>query len=522
MKSTAFSLLPVCIIALLGAVMGGCGPQEADRPNVVLIYADDVGYGDLSAYGATTIHTPHLDTLARRGIRFTHAYASAATCTPSRYSLLTGQYAFRKEGTSVLPGDAELAIDTDRPTLASVLTKAGYATSIIGKWHLGLGTGAVNWNERIAPGPLEVGFDRSFILPATNDRVPTVYVKGHHVHNLDESDPPLRVSYDDKIGDRPTGLSHPEKLRYPADSQHSGTIVNGISRIGWMAGGQSAWWSDENVAETFTRRAQQFIRDKHDRPFFLYLPLQDVHVPRWPSEQFRGESGAGLRGDAMKEVDWVVGQIRATLRRLDLKEETLVLFTSDNGPVYDDGYDDGAIADAHGHDANGPLRGGKYQSFEGGTRVPFITSWPEHIEPGTTSEALISQVDLLATIARIADASFPDDAGPDSVPLTDVLLGKHEQGRTHLVEQGVGKLALRRGPWKYIPAGSYPEWAFAKHNDPESPIATPMPPPDQALLFNLDEDPDESNNVIGQHPKVAKRMAVLLDSLRKRPVPQRR
>ncbi len=519
MKTIAHHAL-VALVLLLGVMMGGCGSEQATRPNVVLIYADDVGYGDLSAYGATQIRTPHLDTLARQGIRFIDAYATAATCTPSRYSLLTGRYAFRKEGASILPGDAGLVIDTDRPTLASVLADAGYATGIIGKWHLGLGTGSVNWNERIAPGPLELGFDRSFILPATNDRVPTVYVKGHHVHNLSESDPPLRTSYDEKIGSLPTGLSHPDRLRYPADSQHSGTIVNGISRIGWMTGGQSAWWSDEDMAATFTRRAQQFIRDKQDQPFFLYLPLQDVHVPRWPAKQFRGESGSGLRGDAMKEVDWVAGQIRATLRSLDLEEETLLLFTSDNGPVYNDGYEDGTLANANGHVANGPLRGGKYQSFEGGTRVPLIAYWPGKIEPGTTSEALISQVDLLATIARIAGASPPDDAGPDSAPLPGVLLGKQEEGRPHLVQQGTEKLALRRGPWKYIPAGSYSEWAFAKHNDPKSPIATPMPPPDQALLFNLAEDPDESNNVIDQHPKIARQMATLLDDLRKKPMPQ--
>jgi arylsulfatase A-like enzyme len=364
------SLILACTLLL--AIGGGCQSAEPDRPNVVLIYADDLGYGDLSSYGATELTTPHLDTLARQGLRFANAYASAATCTPSRYSLLTGRYAFRKEGASILPSDAGLVIDTTRTTLASMLNDAGYATGIIGKWHLGLGHDSVNWNERIAPGPLELGFDRSFIVPATNDRVPTVYVKGHHVYNLSEGDPPLRVRYDEKIGDLPTGLSHPEKLRYPADSQHSGTIVNGISRIGWMVGGQSAWWSDAKMASTFLQRARQFVEDTKDRPSFLFLPLHDVHVPRWPAKQFRGESGTGLRGGAIKQIDWVVGQVRMTLRRLDLAKNTLVLFTSDNGPVYDDGYDDGAVANADGHDANGPLRGGKYQSFEEGIRVPFI------------------------------------------------------------------------------------------------------------------------------------------------------
>jgi arylsulfatase A-like enzyme len=491
-----------------------------ERPNIILIYGDDIGYGDIGAYGATKINTPHLDTLARQGVRFTDAYASSSTCTPSRYSLLTGRYAFRKEGASILSGDAPLVVDVDRPTVASILSDAGYATGIVGKWHMGLGNGSVNWNERIAPGPMELGFDRSFIMPSTNDRVPTVYMEGHRVYNLSENDPPLRVSYDEQIGNLPTGESHPEQLRYPADPQHSGTIIDSISRIGWMSGGQSAWWEEAQIAPTFAQRAQDFIKDMQGQPFFLYLPLRDVHVPRWPAEPFRGRSETGLRGDAIEEADWVVGQIMATLRALELDRETLVIFTSDNGPVYNDGYEDGAIPDAHGHVANGPLRGGKYQSFEGGTRVPFLVRWPGQAEAGTTSDAIISQVDLLATLAAIAKAPLPDGAAPDSETLPAALLGRSTQGRTHVVQQGTGKLALRRGKWKYIPEGDYPEFAFSKHNNPESPIANPMPPNDQALLFNLDEDLDESNNVIDAHPKIAEAMAALLDSLRTRPAPK--
>lgn len=504
----------------LGVAGAGCTDEVAPSaapPNVVLIYADDVGYGDLGSYGATRVETPHLDTLARRGVRFTNAYASSSTCTPSRYSLLTGRYAFRKEGAAVLSGDAPLLIDTSRTTIASLLEEAGYATGIVGKWHLGLGSGATDWNGRIAPGPLELGFDRSFIMPSTNDRVPTVYVDGHRVDNLSDEDPPLRVSYDEQIGALPTGKSHPEQLRYPADPQHSGTIIDSISRIGWMAGGQSAWWDEGKIAPTFARRAQSFIETHREESFFLYLPLRDVHVPRWPHARFRGGSEAGLRGDAIEEADWVVGQIRTTLRSLDLEAETLVIFTSDNGPVYDDGYEDGAIEDANGHDANGPLRGGKYQSFEGGTRVPFIAHWPGETAAGTTSDAIISQVDLLASLAAVTGTSLPEGAGPDSRAVPEVLLGRSEDGRVHLVQQGTGKLALRRGPWKYVPAGPYPDFAFAKHNEPDSPIATPMPPADRALLFNLEEDPDESENIIGEHPETAREMAALLDSLRVRP-----
>ena len=520
-------LRAVVLLLGLGLLGGGCSgltgsgdaPDTRDQPNIVLIYADDLGYGDVGAYGATRVETPNMDRLAQEGVRFTDAYAPASTCTPSRYSLLTGRYAFRKEGASILPGDAPLVIDTSRTTLAAVLDEAGYATGIVGKWHLGLGTGAVNWNDRIAPGPLELGFDRSFIMPATPDRVPTVYVDGHRVHNLDPDDPPLRVSFEEQIGPLPTGQSHPERLRYPADDQHSGTLVDSISRIGWMAGGPSAWFSDAEVAPTFTRRAQAFLRDTQNQPSFLFLSLRNPHVPRWPAEQFRGESESGLRGDAIEEADWTVGQVMSTLDSLGQTDETLIIVTSDNGPVYNDGYEDGSIEDANGQDANGPLRGGKYQSFEGGTRVPFIVKGPG-VVAGTTSDAIVSQVDLLASLTALVGARLPADAGPDSEALPDVLLGRSSEGRTRLVEQGTGKLALRRGPWKYIPPGDYPAWAIAKHNDPESPIATPMPPSDQALLYNLEADPGETNNVIDAHPGIAREMSALLDSLRASPVHQ--
>jgi arylsulfatase A-like enzyme len=513
MKKALLLFPALLLISFASSQEGKAQPDQS--PNVVVIYADDVGYGDVGAYGAEKIDTPNIDSLARNGVRFTDAYASASTCTPSRYSLLTGEYAFRKEGASILPGDAPMVIDSKQKTMASVFNGTGYTTGVIGKWHLGLGEGEVNWNGKIHPGPLELGFDQSFIMPSTNDRVPTVYVSGHRVHKLDSTSSPLRVSYDQKIGDLPTGETHPEKLRYPADRQHSGTIVNGLSRIGWMKGGQSAWWNDAEIAKTFTNRAQQFIRDHQDQPFFLYLPLRDVHVPRWPADRFRGESDTGLRGDAIEEADWVVGEITSTLQTLDLEEETLVLFSSDNGPVYNDGYQDGAIQDANGHLANGRLRGGKYQSFEGGTRVPFIAAWPGRTEAGVDSEAIISQVDLVATLAEIIGADLPVRAAPDSEPLPDVLLGKSEKGRTRVIQQGRAKLALRRGKWKYIPPGPYPNWVIEKHNDPQSPIATPVPPPGQPLLFNLEKDPDESKNLFHRHQKIAEELSTLFRKIRK-------
>jgi arylsulfatase A-like enzyme len=493
--------------------------KETTRPNVIIIYGDDVGYGDVGAYGAEKIDTPHIDQMAEHGVRFTSAYATASTCTPSRYSLLTGRYAFRKPSATILPASAPLVIDTDRPTLASVFAKAGYTTGMIGKWHLGLGNGKVNWNKQIEPGPKEIGFDRSFIMPATNDRVPTVYVDGYHVAGLNEDDPPLRISYKQKIGDLPTGKSHPAKLRYPADDQHSGTIVDGISRIGWMAGGQSAWWEEGEIAPTFVKQARRFMREQQDDPFLLYMSLRDVHVPRWPMERFRGESESGLRGDAMEEADWVVGQMVQTLRELNVEKETIVIFTSDNGPVYDDGYGDGAIEDANGHEANGPFRGGKYLSFEGGTRMPTVVYAPGRAEAGVTSDAIISQVDLLASLAALCEVDLPKDAAEDSIAMPKVLLGKTQHGRGHVVQQGVSKLALRRGQWKYIPAGSYVDWVFPKHNEPKSPIATPQPPRDRAMLFNLEQDPGETNNLIDQRPDIARSMRRQLERIKNPPLP---
>lgn len=488
---------------------------ETKRPNIVIIYGDDVGYGDISSYGAELIQTPEIDTLAENGLRFTDAYCTAATCTPSRYSLLTGSYAFRQPGATVLPGDANLLIEPGSPTLPAVLREAGYRTSIVGKWHLGLGDGAVDWNETIKPGPLEVGFDESFIIPATNDRVPCVYVKGHEVHGLSEDDDPIRVSYDGPIGDLPTGHSHPEKLRYPADDQHSGTIIANISRIGYMEGGQSAWWDDEEMAPLLAERARAFIEAEQDGPFFLYLSMHENHVPRAPHEKFVDESETGLRGDAVVELDWVVGQILEKLDELDLREETLVIFTSDNGPVFFDGYEDGALEHHGGHRPSGPYRGGKYQAFEGGTRMPFIVSWPGEVEPGE-SGALFSQVDLLASLAALADVDLPEDAAPDSRNLLPALLGQSKTGRDYVVQQSGDGLGLRMGPWKYIEPGGRAGWAHNRHSLGDTALSSP-PLTENAYLFNLDEDPGETNNLSEDYPDKLEEMEALLNRIREAP-----
>ena len=493
-------------------LVAACTPAERplpERPNVVILYADDVGYGDVGAYGSQLIRTTRIDRLAEQGIRFTDAYAAAATCTPSRYSLLTGRYAFRNPRAQVLPGDAPLLIRPGTPTLASILRSAGYATAVVGKWHLGLGDGDLDWNGPIRPGPLEIGFDLSFLLPATNDRVPTVYVDGHHVRGLSPDDPPLRVGYDGPIGSLPTGRSHPELLHYPADDQHSGTIVHGISRIGFMDGGQSAWWRDDEMAMVFAERAVDFIGAHRDRPFLLFLSMHQNHVPRWPHPDFVGASETGLRGDTVHELDWVVGEIVGALERHRLTERTLVLFTSDNGPVFFDGYEDGALENARDHRPSGPFRGGKYVAYEGGTRVPFIVSWPGVVE-SMVSDAVISQVDLVATLAALAGAEVPSGAAPDSRNLLPALLGRTTAGRDQVVQQSSDGLALRRGPWKYVAAGNRSNWAYDRHNLGETSLNVAALSPEE-YLFNLDEDPGETTSLANERPDLLEELRALLE-----------
>ena len=434
---------------------------------------------------------------------------------PAAIHFLTGEYAFRNERARILSGDAPLLIEPGSVTLPEILRGAGYRTSVVGKWHLGLGEGDVDWNDQIKPGPLEVGFDESFLLPATNDRVPTVYVEGHYVVGLSDDDDPLRVSYSEPIGDLPTGHSHPELLHYPADDQHSGTIVKGISRIGWQDGGQSAWWDDQTMAFVFKERSQEFIEREKDGPFFLYLSMHENHVPRWPHPQFVGESQTGLRGDTVVELDWVVGQIVETLDELDLREETLVIFTSDNGPIFDDGYDDGAIENANGHKAAGPFRGGKYHAFEGATRLPTIASWPGVIDRGLVSDAILSQVDLLATLSALANAEVPDNVGLDSHNLLPVLMGHSEEGREFVVQQG-NDLAIRKNEWKYIPDGRIANSAQHKHSMGPTALSTgeleSVP-----YLFNLEQDIGETTNLAEEHPDIVEELSDLLDQIREQP-----
>lgn len=477
--------------------------NAADRPNIVLIYADDLGYGDVGCYGATAVKTPNIDRLARDGLRFTDGHSPSATCTPSRYAMLTGEYAWRKRGTGILAGDAALIVRPGRTTLQSMIRDAGYATGVVGKWHLGLGDGNVDWNGAIKPGPLEIGFDYCFLIPATGDRVPCVYVENHHVVGLDPRDP-IRVSFGKPVGDEPTGKDHPELLRLHPSHGHDQTIINGISRIGTMTGGKAARWVDEDMADVITNKATQFIEQHQHEPFFLYFSTHDIHVPRVPNARFVDSTELGPRGDVITQLDWCTGEIIKTLDRLKLTDNTLVIFTSDNGPVVDDGYHDDSVKKLDGHKPAGPLRGGKYSAFEGGTRVPLIVRWPARVKPGE-SAALVGQLDFLASLAALTDQSLSEDAAPDSFNVLPALLGESPTGRDHLVEHA-SVLSLRQGNWKYIEAGPGPK-VFSSTNTESGQAPS-------GQLFDLAKDLSERFNIAAEHPDKVDEMANRLQQIR--------
>lgn len=475
------------------------------KPNIVIIYADDLGYGDLSCYGATKISTPNIDKLASQGLRFTNAHATASTCTPSRFSLMTGTYAWRKKGTGIAPGNASLIIPVDKITLPAVLKKAGYQTAIVGKWHLGLGgPEGPQWNGEIKPGPLELGFNYSFIIPATVDRVPCVYVEGHHVANLDSADP-IQVSYKEKIGDWPTGKEHPELLKLHPSHGHDQTIINGISRIGYMTGGKAALWNDDDFADKLVEKSTVFITAHKNEPFFLLLTTHDIHVPRTPHSRFRDKSGMGTRGDVILELDATVGQVQRLLDSLGISDNTMIIFSSDNGPVIDDGYADSAVVKLNGHTPSGPLRGGKYSAFDAGTRLPFIVKWPKHITAGKVSYALFSQVDLLASFAAFTGQTLAADEAPDSFNALDVLLGKSFKSRTYLIEESV-PLSIIRGKWKYIEPTNLP---ILNSNVDIEQGNSPQP-----QLYDLEKDLAEKNNLATAHPDIVKQLSTLLQQVK--------
>ncbi len=483
-----------------------CRVNAQFKPNIVIIYADDLGYGDVSCYGATKIKTPNIDKVAAGGLRFTNAHSSSATCTPSRFSMLTGMYPWRQEGTRVARGNASLIIPPDVTTLPDILQKAGYTTGVVGKWHLGLGgKEGPDWNGELKPGPLELGFTYSFIMPATGDRAPCIYVENHKVVDLDPADP-IEVSFEGKVGNEPTGKDHPEllKLKY-TEGGHDQTIVNGVSRIGYMSGGKKARWIDEDMADVFTNRALNFIDKNKSAPFFLYFATHDIHVPHLPHARFAGKSGLGPRGDAILQFDWSVGEVLKALDRLKLTENTMVIISSDNGPAIQDGYEDKGFQMLNGHTPAGSLRGGKYSSFEAGTRVPFIVRWPATIKPGV-SGALLCQMDMFASFATLTGQKLTTNNAPDSYDVLNAFLGKSADGRETLVEHsGNIGFSLVKGDWKYIQPS-----AGAKKNKNNIELGNDPQP----QLYNLKNDIGETKNIANENPDKVKELQAILQSIK--------
>jgi arylsulfatase A len=353
----------------------------------------------------------------------------------------------------------------------------------------------------LKPGPLEIGFDRCLLLPTTNDRVPQVYVDNHRVRNLDPADP-LWVGSKKPSDNHPTGVTHRQTLKMDWSHGHNETIHNGIGRIGFYTGGQKARFRDEDLADMWVRESIAWMEKNQQQPFFLFFASHDIHVPRMPHERFQGQSPLGFRGDAILEFDWSVGQLMQAVEKLGLTENTLFLLCSDNGPVLDDGYQDGAVTKLGDHKPAGPFRGGKYSVFEGGTRTPFITRWPGRIKPGV-SEEIVSTIDLAASFAALVQAKIPNQACRDSANVLGALLGDvGARGRDYVLQQdnNGGAFGLRQGKWKLVrQKGGTGEKQGADGNDKP-----------REFLYDLSRDPGEQQDVAADHPHELARLHDLL------------
>ncbi|MEX0720747.1 MAG: arylsulfatase [Balneolaceae bacterium] len=480
--------------------------EEPDKPNVIYINADDLGYGDLSAYGGTKIKTPNIDRLAKEGRRFTDAHSASAVCSPSRYALITGEYPARKEFWYPIFSRDTLQVDQDKLTIADVMKEAGYSTSIIGKWHLGFGNDyPVNWNEELKPGPLELGFDYYYGIPVLNSHPPFVYVENHNVLGLDENDPLV-------YGEEAKTREFDEKFD-----------------IDEFGGGEAAHelYKDREVGTTLKNKAINWIKDNKENPFFLYFTPPQIHHPFTPDPQFIGTSKAGMYGDFIHELDWMIGEILNVLDEEGLAENTLLIFTSDNGAMLNRG---GQTAWEAGHKMNSDLLGFKFGAWEGGHRVPFIARWPGQIPAGSESDELLSNVDILATLAALVDHSLQEGDAPDSYNMLPAITGTPEESiRDYLVISPSQRshLSIRKGKWMYIPArgeggfggteiGDHDFAGAAAHkltgqtnSDIRDGVVRENAPDVQ--LYDLESDPAQKENIVNDYPEVAEELQKLLE-----------
>jgi arylsulfatase A-like enzyme len=503
------SIIHIVMLLSLFSTPTGISAAGPAKPNIVLIFVDDLGYGDTGMYGATKVKTPNIDRLASEGRRFADAHAASAVCTPSRYALLTGEYPFRKDIWGPAPIKSPLLIDPAKTTLASLLKRQGYATACFGKWHLGFGDRpAPDWNADLKPGPLELGFDHFFGIPVVSSAPPHVWVEDHRVVGLDPKDP---IVYG--------GVEQTEP--FPAKG------TRGIS------GGKAAHalYKDEELGTTLTAKATAWMREHADQPFFLYFATPHIHHPFTPGPRFKGTSHCGLYGDFVQELDWMIGEVLRTLDELKLRDNTLVIFSSDNGGMLNLS---GQEAWRLGHRLNGHLLGFKFDAWEGGHRVPFIARWPGEIEAGSVSDQLICHVDFLATFAALTGASLTAADGADSINVLPALVGqpaKPIRDQVVLAPHKEKNLALREGRWLYIGAqggggftGNKPgdhalggpaalQFTGEKNSDiADGKIKADAP---AAQLYDLETDLAQTHNVIREHPEQAAQMAEHLAELRR-------
>ena len=463
----------------------------------------------MGCYGATKVNTPNIDKLAKKGRIFTDAHAAAAVCSPSRYGLLTGQYPLQRNFWGPITKETPLTIDTSHLTISSVLKNAGYSTACIGKWHLGFGDKEkTDFNKPLKPGPLELGFDYYFGIPQVNSGPPFVYVENHNVVGYDPEDPFV-------YGEKSVTQEWPAK--------------------GWQAefgGAKKAHtlYRDDNIGTTLKDKSIEWMNEVHttkpEAPFFLYLATTNIHHPFTPAPQFVGASKCGRYGDFIHELDWMVGEVLAALDNMGIADNTLVIFTSDNGGMLNQGGQDAWEA---GHRLNGDLLGAKFGAWEGGHRIPMITKWPGKIPANSTSDQLISQVDLLATFASIVGSILEKGKNYDSVDQLEAFTGNPESMvRDHLIisPNWPSHLVVRKDNWVYIDAqdeGGFRGKEIGEHTlggaaalkltgylnsdvlDGE--IRKDAPP---AQLYNLSNDLAQTTNVYLQHPEVVKELRQLL------------
>ncbi len=505
-------------------LLATCSTLAADQPpNVVLIFADDLGYGDLGCYGATKVETPNIDRLAREGRRFTDAHSVSAVCTPSRYALLTGQYPVRGNGGSGVWGPAPitspLIVDTEKTTIADVFKSRGYDTAVVGKWHLGFGKERNIWKEPLRPGPQDLGFDYYFGMPVVNSAPPYVYVENDRVVGGDPDDPLVYLGRNAKDATPITPIP-------PEAANRSRNAFGGAKEAHKL-------FNDYQVGTTFAKKSVEWIGDHKDNPFFLYLATTNIHHPFTPAKRFQGTSQCGLYGDFIHELDWIVGEVLTCLEDNGLSDNTLVIFTSDNGGMFNFG---GQAAFKAGHRQNGDLLGFKFGVWEGGHRVPLIVRWPGKVKAGTISNQLIGNVDMLATFAALTGQNLDDTQQADSVNMLPAFVDEPKtQLRDHLVlapNKGT-HLSVRKGKWMYIPArgsggfgGRKPsDHTFAGpaaasfvgsvNSDIENGKIKPDAPP--AQLYDLEADVNQTQNVYTEHPEVVKELTALLAKYKPKP-----